>query len=114
MPVLYDVDEVAPDTPKAVDVAFFGTALQHDNTINVSQGKPSSLRLHIAQTVATILEYTVDNGTHWIEINDGDAIPANVGKVFLIPIKPTSQVNLRNKTTSTIIICEIDEIRENS
>ncbi len=114
MPVLNRIDSVNQGVEKIVDAVFFENSIQQDPDVKVSPTRPSSLRLHIAETVTTKLEYTVDDGTTWIKINDDDAIVAGVGKVFLIPIRDDSLFNLRNKTTSTIIVCEVDEIRENS
>lgn len=114
MPVLNRIDKVNQGVEKAVDVIFFATSIQQDPDVKVSPTRPSSLRLHIAQTGITKIEYTVDDGTTWIKLNDGDDILSAVGKVFLIPIRDDSLFNLRNKSTSTIIVCEVDEIRENS
>jgi len=119
MPVLYDKGGLDAETTKAVDVAFFDTAIQHDPDAipSVSKGRPSSLGIILSQTVETNVEFTLDfdAGTpHWSDIKEGVALLANTSFEFLIPIKPKTRFNMRNKVEAEIIHCEVIEIRENS
>lgn len=119
MPVLYDKGGLAAEVTKGIDVNFFDTAIQHDpNAIpSVSKDRPSSLGIILSQDTETNVEFTLDADAapaHWSDINKGVAVPANTSFEFLIPIKPNTKFNMRNKVSANIVHCQVVEIRENS
>ncbi len=112
MAILLDIDSITPGTNKVANAIYFGAALVQDPNSNHSKGKPSKFRVVIALATSSVVEYTADDASRWIELNGGTELGANKGYTFDIPIRSTDSFNLRNKTTSVVNRCIVDEVRE--
>jgi hypothetical protein len=54
------------------------------------------LVIHIAIGTASVVQYTLDGGTNWINLNGGDELGAGNGYTFTIPVLKGDRFNLRH------------------
>jgi hypothetical protein len=60
-----------------------------------------NLIIHIAIGTASVVQYTLDGGANWINLNRGDELGAgNDGYTFTIPVLKGDQFNLRHTNTA--------------
>ena len=72
------------------------------------------LRFNIAVDSAVIVEYTLNSGTDWVTINEGDALVADASYGFSIYIRAGDLVNFKSPSagTTTVIIGRLDLITD--
>ena len=59
-----------------------------------------NLVIHIAIETASVVQYTLDGGTKWINLNKGENLVAGSGYTFNIPIMKDDAFNLRHTNTA--------------
>jgi hypothetical protein len=59
-----------------------------------------NLVIHIAVGTASVVQYTLDGGTNWINLNKGENLVAGSGYTFSIPIMKDDAFNLRHTNTA--------------
>ena len=59
-----------------------------------------NLVIHIAIETASVVQYTLDGGTKWINLNKGENLVAGSGYTFNIPIMKDDAFNLRHINTA--------------
>ena len=72
------------------------------------------LRVNVALSTASVVEYTVNGGVNWIKINAGDALIVNCSYGFDVYVRAGDQFNLRSPTsgTTTVVLCRTDSIKD--
>lgn len=90
----------------AQNVEWLGTDFRADDI-----GK---FRCNIVVSTSSVVEYTVDSGTNWISINEGNALVANAGYGFDIYVRADDRINFRSPTggTTTLVLGRLDSIKD--
>ena len=114
MTELREVGNITAGTSKAASVEYFTTALSQVPLNVTPQQDPTSFRVHISIVTSSVVEYTIDNGTTWNQLNSGTALIANAGYAFFIPINDGDLFNIRNVTTSIVNVCKVVDVAENT
>jgi hypothetical protein len=58
------------------------------------------LVIHIAIGTTSVVQYTLDGGTNWINLNKGENLVAGSDYTFIIPIMKDDAFNLRHTNTA--------------
>ena len=91
---------------KAKDVEWLGTDFAVDDL-----GK---FRFNICVTPSAIVEYTVNSGDDWMNINAGDALSNNGAHGFDIYVRAGDLINFRTPTTggTTVVLGRLDSVKD--
>ncbi len=77
---------------KAADAPWFDSDITNLND-------SWNLVIHIAIGTASVVQYTLDGGTNWINLNKGENLLVGSGYTFSIPITKDDAFNLRHTNT---------------
>lgn len=102
---IFKIIATAVPGARLADAVWLAEAITFD-THGASQG--ATVQIDFAYDVASIIEYTLDDGTTWIALNDGVAITG--GQSIPLRIADGDQLNLRAKQGGDIVRCIVGEI----
>lgn len=90
------IDTATPGA-KAIDAEWFSEAI----TIELSNSNTlTTIVFDFAYSLASIIEYTLDDGLNWIEFNNGTAVQG--GQSRYLRVTTGVEINLRAKTAATL------------
>jgi len=97
---IFEVIDTATPGARAID-AIWLAADAVINTSNANRG--TTVVVDFAYDAASVVEYTVDGGTTWIEFNEGVAVQG--GQSLYIRVLTGASVNFRAKTAANLTYC---------
>ncbi len=101
--------QIAVDIPtgtKAQNIEWMGNDYEVDDL-----GK---FRCNIAVDTDSIVEYTIDSGTNWLQLNAGDVLLANCSYGFDIYVRAGDQINFRSPSAGSrdLLLGRLDSIKD--
>lgn len=83
----------------------------NDIKFSIRQGSASKLRVSIAVSSNSVIQFTVDGSTY-ISFNEDKNIIANSLYNFDVPIRNGDFFNLRttNPSGTTVVVCRVDQV----
>lgn len=95
---------------KGQDVEWFSSDLQ-ELAVNEQFGA-SKFRVTVAIGEAKHVWITLDSGTTWVKLNEGNNLTADALYVFDVPIRPSDNFNMKtdDATGCTVKICRVSEV----
>ena len=98
-------DSILTPIAKGIDVEWF----TEDITVKLSNvNRLATIVVDFAFSVASIVEYTLDDGVNFIAFNNGD--PVVGGQSRFIDVTKDVVVNFRAKTGGTLIRCIVSSV----
>lgn len=64
--------------------------------------------IHFAIDTDSVVQYTLDSGSNWINFNSGEIISANDGFIFSYFVRNGDLVNIRATQALTVIFARVD------
>ena len=71
-------------------------------------------RVNVVVSTESVVEYTLNSGTLWIKINEGQALKIRGGYGFDIYVRANDRLNFRSPTsgTTTLSLLRVDSIKD--
>ncbi len=71
-------------------------------------------RCNIAVDTDSVVEYTIDSGSNWLQLNAGDALLAKCSYGFDIYVRAGDQLNFRSPTAGSrnLLLGRLDSIKD--
>ena len=98
--------------------SFSGTVVTNQEFWNepikfsIRAGSSTKVRVSIATSSNCVLQFTIDNGTTWLNFNQGNNILADSLYAFDVPLRNQDMFNLRtpNPSGTTVKLCRLDQV----
>lgn len=97
------IDSATPGS-RGINAVWLSEAITF-NVHGANQG--ATVKIDFAYDISSIIEYTLDNGLTWIQLNDGAAISG--GQSISLRVQDGDQLNLRAKTAGNLTRCIVGE-----
>ena len=98
-------DKITVPVAKGIDVEWFAEEI----TVLLSNVNIlGTIVVDFAFDVSSIIEYTLDSGTNWIEFNNGEEVVG--GQSRFIDVTSGVLVNFRAKTGGNLIRCIVSSV----
>ena len=98
-------DKITTPVAKGVDEEWFAeNIVPLLSSVNVL----ATLVFDFAYDVSSVVEYTLDGGTNWVSLNNGDAVVG--GQSRFVDVTTGVQVNLRAKTGGNLVRCIVSSV----
>jgi hypothetical protein len=100
--------QIAVDIPLGVKAQFAEWMTDHKVD---DLGK---FRCNLAVSSDTVIEYTVDSGTNWLKLNQGDLVKGGCSYGFDIYVRPGDLINFRASSSGNriLLLGRLDSIKD--